>query len=101
VTTLADSEAFWTASASLTRHLPVVSLSAKWAHGADPMWFMPEIGQRKHRVDMHLDLSRLVAALVPDATPQLGVQWNWSQARSRADDVTGDSMVRLNMAVTW
>jgi hypothetical protein len=95
------SEAFWTASASLTRHLPVVSLSAKWAHSADPMWFMPEIGQRKHRVDMHLDLSRLVAALVPDATPQLGVQWNWSQARSRADDITGDTMVRLNMAVTW
>ena len=95
------SEAFWTASASLTRHLPVVSLSAKWAHSADPMWFMPEIGQRKHRVDMHLDLSRLVAALVPEATPQLGVQWNWSQARSRADDITGDSMVRLNMAVAW
>jgi len=76
------SEAFWTASASLTRHLP-------------------EIGQRKHRVDMHLDLSRLVTALVPDATPQLGVQWNWSEARSRDDDITGDSMVRLNMAVAW
>jgi hypothetical protein len=96
-----DSDAFWSASASLTRHLPVVSLSAKWAHSADPMWFMPEIGQRKHRVDMHLDLSRLVAALVPDATPQLGVQWNWSQARSRTDDITGDNMVRLNMAVAW
>lgn len=96
-----DAEAYWTASASLTRHLQVVSLSANWAHGVDPMWFIPEVGQRGHRVDMRLDLSSLVAALATDATPQLSMQWNWSQARSRSDEISGDSMVRLNMAVAW
>lgn len=96
-----DAEAYWTASASLTRHLPTVSLSAKWAHGVDPMWFLPEIGQRGHRVDMRLDLSSLVAALAADAVPQLSMQWNWSQARSRSDEISGDTMVRLNMAVAW
>jgi hypothetical protein len=96
-----DPDSFWTASASLTRHLPVVSISATWAHSADPMWFMPEIGQRKHRLDMRFDLSRVVAPLLPDATPQLAMHWNWSQARSRHDAVTEERAVRINMAVVW
>jgi hypothetical protein len=95
------SDAFLTASASLTRHLPAISLSANWAHSADPLWFMPEIGARKHRFDMRMDLSRLMAAVMPDATPQVSMHWHWSQARSRTDAVTADASVRLNMAVAW
>lgn len=53
---LSDAEAYWLASASLTRHLPAVSVSADWTHGADPMWFMPAIGERRHRFEMRLDL---------------------------------------------
>ncbi|NGX17040.1 hypothetical protein [Wenzhouxiangella sp. XN24] len=96
-----DSDAYWMAKMSLTRHLPAVSLSANWSHSADPMWFMPEIGQQKHRLDVRLDLSRMVAAVAPDVNPQLSMQWNWHEARSRADAVTGDNAIKLSMAVAW
>lgn len=95
------SESHWTATASLTRHLPAMSVSADWMHAADPMWFMPQIGQRSNRMNMRLDFSRAVASLMPEVTPQMAVQWNWSQARSRTDAIAGDSLVRLNMAVLW
>lgn len=98
---LSDAEAYWLASASLTRHLPAVSLSADWTHGADPMWFMPAIGERRHRLDMRLDLSRLFAALVPDAQPEVSMRWNWSQSRSRSNDITAASAIRLDMAMLW
>jgi hypothetical protein len=95
------SDSFLTASASLTRHLPVISLSANWAHSADPLWFMPEIGERKHRFDVRMDLSRLMATVMPDAATQLSMHWHWYEARSRTDAVTADAAVRLNMAVVW
>ena len=98
---VSDTDAYWTAKMSLTRHLPSVSLSANWSHSADPMWFMPEIGQQKHRLDMRLDLSRVFAAVVPEVSPQVSMQWNWFEERSRADTVTGDSTIKLNMAVVW
>jgi hypothetical protein len=50
---------------------------------------------------MVLDLSRLVEGLLPDATPQVGMRWNWTHARSRQDALTADSVVHLNMAVMW
>lgn len=96
-----DAESYWTASASLTRQLSAVSLSASWTHGVDPMWFVPEIGQRRHGINMRLDLSRAVAPFVPDATPRLAMHWNWSQARSRTDTTTANSFFGLNMAVAW
>jgi hypothetical protein len=96
-----DTDAYWMAKMSLTRHLPAVSLSANWSHSADPMWFMPEIGQQKHRLDVRLDLSRMLAAVAPEVNPQLSMQWNWLEARSRADAVTGDNTIKLNMAVVW
>jgi len=94
-------DAYWMAKMSLTRHLPAVSLSANWSHSADPMWFMPEIGQQKHRLDLRLDLSRMLAAVAPEVSPQVSMQWNWFEARSRADAVTGDNTIKLNMAVAW
>ncbi|NHA15433.1 hypothetical protein [Thioalkalivibrio sp. XN279] len=96
-----DTDAYWMAKMSLTRHLPAVSLSANWSHSADPMWFMPDIGEQKHRLDVRLDLSRLLAAVAPEVNPQLSMQWNWHEARSRADAVTGDNAIKLNMAVAW
>lgn len=96
-----DSEAYWSASASLTRQLSAVSLSAGWTHGGDPMWFVPEIGQRRHGLNMRLDLSRAVAPFVPDVAPRVAMHWNWSQARSRTDAVSGNSVFGLNMAVAW
>lgn len=96
-----DTDAYWMAKMSLTRHLPAVSLSANWSHSADPMWFMPEIGEQKHRLDVRLDLSRMLASVAPEVNPQLSMQWNWLEARSRADAVTGDNTIKLNMAVVW
>lgn len=96
-----DTDAYWMAKMSLTRHLPAVSLSANWSHSADPMWFMPEIGQQTHHLDVRLDLSRLLAAVAPEVNPQLSMQWNWSEARSRANAVAGDNTIQLNMAVAW
>ncbi|NHA15348.1 hypothetical protein [Thioalkalivibrio sp. XN279] len=94
-------DVYWTANIGLTRHLPAVSLSANWSHSADPMWFLPEIGQRKHRFDMRLDLSRVVASVVPDVNPQVSMQWKWFEARSRSNAVTGDHAIKLDMAVAW
>jgi hypothetical protein len=94
-------DAYWTSRIALTRHLPAVSLSANWSHGADPMWFMPEIGQQKHRLDVRLDLSRMLAAVAPEVKPQMSVQWNWFEARSRADTVMDENTIKLNMAVAW
>jgi hypothetical protein len=62
---------------------------------------MPEIGQQKHRVDVRLDLSRMLAAVAPEVNPQLSVQWNWLEARSRADNVMDENTIKLNMAVAW
>ena len=96
-----DSDAYWMFNASLSRQLPIANLSANWAHGADPMWFMPQIGQRRQRIGMAIDLSRVMGGLLPDTTTQAAMHWNWHQARSRTGDSFGDNVVRLNMAVMW
>ena len=98
---VAEVEHYWTAGVSLTRHLPAASLTAHWSHGADPAWFMPAIGARTHRLDMRLDFSHMMAALLPRGEPQLVMEWRWSQARSRSDEIVDQSAVRLDMGIGW
>jgi hypothetical protein len=97
----ADTDTYWSASASVTWRSAAMPVSADWSHGADPLWFMPQIGQRSHRVGVRVDLSRVVTHLLPEATPQVGLDWNWSQAHSRMNTVTADSTLRLNAAVLF
>ena len=97
----ADGDTHWVGSVSLARELSAVSLRAQWAQGADPMWFMPQIGQRSDRFDLRLDLSKLVAAVAPDVTPQLSMQYQWNQARARNHASTSDGRVSVNMALTF
>lgn len=96
-----DTDTYWTASASVTWRSPAMPVSADWSHGVDPLWFMPQIGQRSHRVGVRVDLSRAVTHLLPEATPQVGLDWNWSQTQSRTNTVTADSTLRLNAAILW
>lgn len=94
-------EYYWTAGISLTHQLPALSVTARWSHGADPAWFMPVFGERKHQLDLRLDFSRAIATLVPQVRPQLAMEWHWSEARSRANEITAQSAVQLNMGVGW
>lgn len=87
--------------ASIARQLPAVSVSASWVHGADAMWFMPDVGQRNHRLVLGLDFSRGIRHLMRGAEPQLAMRWDWSQARARDDEVSRDSKLAVNMGVAW
>lgn len=87
--------------ASVARQLSVVSVSASWVHGADPMWFMPDMGQRNQRFVLGLDFSRGVRHLLRGVEPRLAMRWDWSQARTRDDQVASDNKLALNVGVNW
>lgn len=91
----------WTTTATLTRQLPALSVSASWAHGADPLWFMPDIGQQADRFGLAMDFSRWAQAVVPDLTPTLAMSWHWTQARTRQDERIGDRQLKLQLSVLW
>jgi hypothetical protein len=99
--TFADADDYWTTSLTLTRRLPAFAVSANWTHGADPLWFMPDIGQQADRFGLTLDFSRWARGIAPPLTPNLALNWHWHQARSRQDVVAGNSAVRLQMSVMW
>jgi hypothetical protein len=100
MTSMSDARFRGTTDASLTRRLWDAALSASWAHGADPLWFVPQLGQSTNRFDLALDLSRWARVLLPDMTPKLGVSWNWWEARSPTGDVSGDNAVMLSISMT-
>jgi hypothetical protein len=95
---VADKDAYWTASASMAHQWPATSLSANWSHGTDPMWFMPQIGQRSNRFDLRLDLSEAFTSPASGARPKVGVHWYWTEAITRANAVSSDSAMRIDMA---
>jgi hypothetical protein len=97
----AEADTHWVSSVSLARELSAFSVSAQWAQGADPMWFMPQIGQRSDRFDLRLDLSRLLASVAPESAPQLSMQYQWNQARFRNQAVSSDGLVSVKMALSF
>ncbi|MDT0497053.1 hypothetical protein RM530_06690 [Algiphilus sp. W345] len=98
---MADSDTYFASNATITRRLPTVSVSATWAHGADPLWFVPEIGQEADRFGLAVDFTRWAQTLAPGVNPTLAMSWNWTQAKTRANQRTSDNALKLNLSVLW
>jgi hypothetical protein len=91
----------WAANASLTWQLPEASLSANWARGIDRFWFTPDRRQVSDRFGLALNLSHWVESLLPAASPQLAMNWNWSEVRLLNADVTETHSLQLDLALLF
>ena len=97
-----ESQVHWVADTSLTRELTDVAVSARWIHGSDPLWFMPDIGQRRDRFGFKLDMSQWARHLLPEVSPSLAMEWNWSQSLSRDSQAyRRNNELAVNMSVAW
>lgn len=92
-------DAGWATQTTLTWNLSYAALSANWANGIDPLWFTPEPGTKSDRFGLVLNLSRWLESVVPDASPQLAMNWNWSQLRPPGEEATGDNALSLDVAL--
>jgi hypothetical protein len=91
----------WSANASLSWQLPEASLSANWAKGIDRLWFTPDSGQGSDRFGLALNLSRWVESLMPASSPQLAMNWNWSEVRLLDADVTQNHSLKLDFVLMF
>jgi len=91
----------WAANASLTWQLPDASLSANWASGVDRFWFTPEAGQQSDQFGLALNLSRWIESLIPRSSPQLAMNWNWSEIRLPSAETVGSNSLRLDVALMF
>lgn len=90
------------AHASIQRDLPLASVKASWVHGADALWFLPPQDRaRGDRLDLALDLSRLMRGLAPQLAPQFAVQWKWWRTRAKDRALAGDSLLALQLSIDW
>lgn len=89
------------ANASLTWHLPEASVSASWAKGVDRLWFTPDPTQRGDRFGLAVNFSRWMEALLPEASPQLAMNWNWSEVRLNDAEVIDNNSLRLDIALMF
>lgn len=96
-----DVEGSLSTHTSFTWSLPHASLSANWANGVDRLWFTPESGTRSDRFGLALDLSRWIGFFVPAASPQLAMNWNWSQVRPPGERITGENALKLDVALNF
>lgn len=96
-----DVDTRWTADVALRRRLDDLSVTARWAHAKDPLWFVPvaaPIGSE--RLSLGLDFDRWLTAVWPRAAEAaMGVSWEWTQVA--AGDAGGDSRVNWNLSLTW
>lgn len=95
----AEGDSHWAADATLTWQLSQAALSANIAVGADPLWFAPNLGQRRDRFGLALDLSRWIGALTDGPEPRLGMNWHW--ARLDAPEATGENTLQLDVALVF
>ncbi|HLT90150.1 MAG TPA: hypothetical protein VKZ85_04325 [Woeseiaceae bacterium] len=96
-----EDDTSWSANASLTWHLPLASVSATWAQGVNPLWFVPDAPaatQDRDRFGLALDLSRWMEGLVPGSVRELGFTWDWSQVRAPGAGAVGESAIALDVA---
>lgn len=92
----------WSANASLTWQLPSeTSISANWATGIDRLWFTPDGGRGSERFGLALNLSRWVESLMPESSPQLAMNWSWSEVRPLDADVTENYSLNLDIALMF
>ncbi len=94
-------DTYWATNASLTWNLSEASLSATWAKGVDRLWFTPEIGRRSDRFELGLNLSRWIEDLIPDASPELAMNWNWSEDYLPGERIDGNNSLQLNLALMF
>lgn len=92
-------DAGWATQTSFTWNLSYAALSANWANGVDPLWFTPEPGRKSDRIELALNLSRWLQSVVPEASPQLAMNWNWSQVKPPGEGVTGYNALKLDVAL--
>jgi hypothetical protein len=97
--TWSDGKFAYATDTSFTRRLAEASVSASWAHDADPLWFVPALGQHTDRFGVALDLSAWALTVMPAASPRLALSWNWWEAHSPAGDTSGDSVVMLQASL--
>jgi hypothetical protein len=91
----------WAANASLTWQMPEASLTANWATGVDRFWFTPEAGQQSDQFGLALNLSRWIELLIPRSSPQLAMNWNWSEIRLPSAETIGSNSLRLDVALMF
>lgn len=91
----------WSANASLTWHLPDASLSANWAQGVNPLWFVPDVLEQRDRFGLALDLSRWVESVAPISSPELGLRWDWSRRSLPGETAVDESALRLDVALLF
>lgn len=95
------SDSSWATTTSLTWKLPHASVTANWARGEDPLWFTPEIGERRDRFGLALNLSQWVRTLLPDASPKFAMNWNWSRRYRPEQDADGANSVSLDVGMMF
>lgn len=86
---------------SLTWKLPLASLSAHWASGADPLWFAPEPSAESDRFGFALNLSSWVETFMPSSSPKFAVNWDWSRVRRPDDNVVGDNSIMVDVSLLF
>lgn len=88
--------------ATLRRELSLAVVTATWVHGANALWFLPApdraIGDR---LDLGVDLTRMMRSLAPRLAPQLAMQWKWWRTREGSHDRAGDSLLALHLSIDW
>lgn len=94
-------ETSWSANASLTWHLADASVSADWAQGVDPLWFMPDARAPRDRFGLALDLSPWIQTVAPGTAPVFGMRWNWSQLRQPGEGEVDENSVELNVSLLF
>lgn len=93
--------ASWATSTALTLNLPHAALSANWAKGVDRLWFTPDVGHRHDIFGLALNLSQWIASYLPDSSPKLAMNWNWSREYLPGEDVDGNSSISLDVAMIF
>jgi hypothetical protein len=94
-------ETSWSASASLTWHLAAASVSADWAQGVDPLWFIPAAHEARDRFGLAVDLSPWIETVVPGPVSELGLRWDWSRVRPAGSGPVAESSLALDVMLLF
>jgi hypothetical protein len=94
-----DAGLAYATDATLTRRLGDALISTTWAHGANPLWFLPESGST-HRFDVSLDFSRWAQDFMPYVAPRLGLSFNRWETTSAGGIISSDQALMLQFSMT-
>lgn len=91
----------WSANASVTWHLADASISADYAQGVNPLWFVPNVLEQRDRFGLALDLSRWIESVAPESSPEFGLRWDWSRLRMPGGGVIDENALKLDVALLF